>query len=100
MSDTKFSAHYDLELIKAHIENGNVFITGTAQKDAEQIGMSVDDILSTVLSLEQKHLYKSMRSIKNPSLWQDVYHINDDDIELYVKLQINNSAIVISFKEK
>lgn len=41
MSDTKFISHYDLELIKALIENGDVFITGTAQNDAEQIGISV-----------------------------------------------------------
>lgn len=100
MSDTKFISHYDLESIKALIECGDVFITGTAQNDAEQIGMSVEDILSTVLLLENKHLYKSMRSTKSPTLWQDVYHFNDDDINLYIKLQISNNAIVISFKEK
>ena len=52
MSDTEFISHYDLELIKALIESGDVFITGTSQNDAEQIGISVEDILSTVLSLE------------------------------------------------
>lgn len=52
MSDTKFISHYDLESVKALIESGDVFITGTAQNGAEQIGMSVEDILSTVLSLE------------------------------------------------
>ena len=96
MSNTKYNSHYNLELIKALIVRGDVFITGTALNDAQQIGMSVEDIVSTVLSLENKNLYKSMRSIKNPSLWQDVYHINNDDI----KLQISNNAIVISFKEK
>ena len=100
MSDTKFVAHYDLDLIKVLIRNGDVFITGSAQNGAEQIGMSVEEILATVLLLEHTQLYKSMRSIKHPTLLQDVYHFNDDDITLYIKLQISNNAIVISFKEK
>jgi hypothetical protein len=64
--------------------------------------MAVDDIYNTILLLESEHLYKSMKSEKNPLLWQDVYHYADEDadIVLYIKLQINKKAVVISFKQK
>lgn len=102
MFNTKKIPHYDLQEIKSLIESGDVFITETARCDADYIGMVVDDIYNTVLSLEPKHLYKSMKSEKNPLLWQDVYHYTDEDADmvLYIKLQINKKAVVISFKQK
>lgn len=101
MSDTKNTPHYDLQEIKSLIVAGDVFITESARCDADYIGMTVDDISTTILSLEPHNLYKSMKSDKNPLLWQDVYHYSDEDIDmmLYIKLQINKNATVVSFKQ-
>ena len=59
-----------------------------------------DDILRAVLDLESDELYKTMSAREVPGLWQDVYHKSYNGHLLYIKLQISNSAIVISFKEK
>ncbi|OQY59448.1 MAG: hypothetical protein B6245_06550 [Desulfobacteraceae bacterium 4572_88] len=55
-----------------------------------------------VKNLKKIEIYKSMKSLKKPGLWQDVYHTNDGDTERCIKLQKSRDgkAIIISFKEK
>jgi len=48
--------------------------------------------------LEETHFYKTMPAEKNPNLMQDVYHITYQGQRVYVKLQVNVEAVVISFK--
>jgi hypothetical protein len=43
---------------------------------------------------------KSMTSFQNSSIWQDVYYKQAKNIDLYIKLQITQNAIIISFKER
>jgi len=52
------------------------------------------------MSLVNQDLYKSMTSYSDNKIWQDVYYKNIDTLELYIKLQITEKAIVISFKER
>ena len=40
-----------------------------------------------------------MESGKKKGLMQDVYHITYQEKRLYVKLQVNVQAVVVSFKE-
>lgn len=44
--------------------------------------------------------YKSMTSLRDRTLWQDVYRPNYGGVPLYVKVQIvgERMAVVISFK--
>lgn len=102
MSNTKSNPHYSLEEIKQLVRNGQRVITYQATLDADYIGFNHESIYSVVLDMNESHFYKSMVSEKNPLLWQDVYHYQRDGIDmiLYVKLQINKNAVVISFKEK
>ena len=93
-------AHYSLDLIRKLINEENYRITGTAFRDAMALGFDEDDILEVVLKLSPKELYKSMTTHYDNKIWQDVYYVTLQKKELYVKLQINEDAIVISFKER
>ncbi len=93
-------AHYSLESIKKMIVSEEYFITQTARIDYISLGFCDDEILEIIQTLEAKDLYKSMTSIQNSSIWQDVYYKRAKDIDLYIKLQITQNAIIISFKER
>ena len=93
-------AHYSLSLIKTLIKEENYRITGSAFRDAIALGFDEDDILDVVLRLSPKELYKSMTTHHDNQMWQDVYYVTLQKKELYVKLQINEDVIVISFKER
>ena len=41
-----------------------------------------------------------MTTYYDVKIWQDVYHVDVQSINLYVKLQIHDDAIIISFKER
>ena len=93
-------AHYSLESIKDFINDGNYFITRTARVDYINLGLDDEDVIEIIMGLLSKDLHKSMTTYANNKIWQDVYYKNIDDLELYIKLQINEKAIVISFKER
>jgi len=93
-------AHYSLDLVKKLILKQKYRITGTAYKDAVSLGFDEEDILETIVRLSPRELYKSMTTYKDVKIWQDVYHIAVHEIKLYVKLQITDDAIIISFKER
>jgi len=102
----KRKPHYDLEELKRLVRQGRWTPTKTAEKGAVALGLSRAEIKDVVLSLRPGDFYKSMTSIYNHSLWQDVYkpRINlpdrEESLELYVKLQrsFDEKCVIISFK--
>ncbi|MFZ2968389.1 MAG: type II toxin-antitoxin system MqsR family toxin [Sulfuricurvum sp.] len=94
------SPTYHLDTIKALIHQNKYRITMVASNGAITMGMNDADILQAVILLSANHFYKTMPSEKIASLWQDVYHIRYKGYTVYLKLQITDNAIVISFKEK
>lgn len=92
-------AHYDLESIKELIKNNQYYITGSARTCYTALGFADEDALTIINSLSNKDLYKSMTSYGDHSIWQDVYYKTVEELKLYIKLQVNDKAIVISFKE-
>ncbi len=96
----KKTANYSLSSIKALISKGDYFITRTARVDYVNLGLDDEDVIEIIMSLVNKDLHKSMTSYSSNKIWQDVYYKNIDNIELYIKLQITEKAIVISFKER
>jgi motility quorum-sensing regulator/GCU-specific mRNA interferase toxin len=93
-------AHYSLIAIKELIGKNKYFVTLSARQGYTELGMSDDDMLEVIQKLTSKNLYKSMTSYNNHQLWQDVYHSTFNGIALYVKLQMKENAIIISFKER
>ncbi len=102
----KRKPHYDLEELKRLVRQGRWIVTKTAEKDAVTLGFSRAEIKEVILGLRRGDFYKSMTSIYNHSLWQDVYkpRINlpdkEESLELYVKLQksFDEKCVIISFK--
>ena len=93
-------SHYNLDSIKELISVNQYFITQSARQGYFKLGFDDDKVLEIIMSLVNKDLYKSMTTYHDNKIWQDVYHKNIDDIDLYIKLQISDKAIVISFKER
>ena len=59
------------------------------------------EIIRTVLNLTGSDLYKSMTSLYDHKLWQDVYKKNIQGIKAYIKIQIkDNNTVIISFKKE
>ena len=92
-------AHYDLQSIKELIKDNQFFITGSARTCYTALGFTDEDALDIIHNLSNKDLFKSMTSYHDHSIWQDVYYKTVDTLKLYIKLQVNDKAIVISFKE-
>lgn len=94
------TATYNLATIQKMLQNREYYITNTALNDAHNVGFDEKDIIQCVLKITMNCFYKTMSSTVNPALFQDVYRCVCQGILLYIKLQINGSAVVISFKEK
>lgn len=99
----KNTPHYDLAVIKADVRRlkGNAF-TGTARKSAWALGLTLPDMQQVIAQLQRNHLYKSMTTYDDHRVWHDVYHVNTNGLEIYIKMTYRPSGgpPVISFKEK
>ena len=96
----KKTAHYSLDTIKTYIHNENYFVTQTARQNYFSLGLDDDEVIEIIMGLKPKNLYKSMTSYFDHKIWHDVYHKDYFGLKLYIKLQINKNAIIISFKER
>ena len=94
--------HYDLAKIKNLIENKKYTITKTAQDNARiDFDLTVKEVIKHILTLDNACFYKSMTSIKDNKIWQDVYHLNINKSAAYIKLQIiSEKSVIIQFKRK
>jgi hypothetical protein len=92
---------YGLALIKGLMKDGSWCLTETARDTATELGFDDEDVFDCIVNhLEETHFYKTMQSTSNSQLMQDVYHITYENERLYVKLQMNVEAVVVSFKGK
>jgi motility quorum-sensing regulator/GCU-specific mRNA interferase toxin len=98
----KRKAHYDLEAIKALVARDGVAVfTATARSGFMGMGLSDSEALALVASLTGAMLFKSMTTHVDHRLWQDVYHVPCANGKIaYVKLTLQDGAVVIQFKEK
>jgi hypothetical protein len=91
---------YPLSAIKGLVREGDWVLTGAASETAVDLGFDDEDVADCIVNyLEETHFYKTMESEKKQGLMQDVYYITYQAQRLYVKLQINVRAVVVSFKE-
>jgi len=82
------------------MQDGSWRLTIEAANTALELGFDGDDVYDCIVNnLEETHFYKTMESEKKVGLMQDVYHITYERQRLYVKLQVNVDAVVVSFKE-
>ena len=94
--------HYSLADIQTRvIEQGIMSFTATAIFNAAAMGLSAEQAIQVVGSLNRSMFYKSMTTHADNSIWQDVYHVPCTVAVLYVKFTTDvEGYLVISFKEK
>lgn len=96
---------YALESFKNAISSAGDLsecITFTAAKSALALGFGPVEVLATIQSMERGHFYKSMPSLGNASVWQDVYHVPYGGFVIYLKFRADvvTEFQLLSFKER
>lgn len=77
-------------------------MTGSARNGIRALRFSDEDVVNVVQSLSMREFYKSMTSLPDHTIWQDVYCPTYQGIELYVKFtrEVDEQYyVLISFKE-
>ncbi|MEI6701902.1 MAG: type II toxin-antitoxin system MqsR family toxin [Deltaproteobacteria bacterium] len=98
----KRRAHYPLfDIINLVAAKGADAFTLTALTNARLMGLSAAQAVAVVIALTPTMFYKSMTTHFDSSVWQDVYHAPTPVGRCaYIKLTLQEGAIVIQFKEK
>ena len=93
--------HYDLVTIIAQMTSIEAMnLTQTAVEGIRQAGMLNAEALHVVCGLSHSNFYKSMTTHKDYMVWQDVYHADWKEKQLYLKFQKAGEYFVVSFKER
>jgi motility quorum-sensing regulator / GCU-specific mRNA interferase toxin len=98
----KHKPHYDLPQIQAEVRRlGPAAFTKTAMDGARGMGLTMAESLAVIASLSRRDFYKSMTTLADHRVWQDVYHAATPvRKEAYIKFTVRDAAWVIQFKEK
>ena len=94
--------HYPLgRFLTAFASVHTLNVTGSALKGAQLLGISKQQIVDVIQTVEHSHFFKSMTSHSDPRLWQDVYYVAYRKLDIYLKftLEHDGSELLISFKE-
>ncbi len=98
----KRSPHYALDSIqRAFSTETSLRMTRSAQNTSLALGLSLSDVVEVVQRTNRMHFYKSMTSLADARIWQDVYHVPFQGLVLYVKFTTDSlDHLLISFKER
>lgn len=98
----KLRPHYDLATIKALVARlGATAFTKTAMDGGRAMGLTSSEMLAVIAGMERADFYKSMTTLHDHKVWQDVYHVMTPVQKIaYIKVTMRDSAPVIQFKEK
>lgn len=94
--------HYKLQEILAIVAvQGLGVFTATTAFNAAAMGLSESQAVAVVMSITRAMFYKSMTIHNDNRKWQDVYHVSCPNGRVaYIKLTLQDGAVVIQFKEK
>jgi motility quorum-sensing regulator/GCU-specific mRNA interferase toxin len=98
----KRTPHYDLATVRAQVQRlGAAAFTKTALDGGRALGLTSKEMLAVIASLSRADFYKSMTSLADHRMWQDVYHaMTPFGKEAYIKITLHGAVPVIQFKEK
>ena len=97
----KNTPHRKLAVFKDLVGRGQVKATATAYRGALDLGFNnLADMCAVIMSLKTENFFKSMTTIADHRIWQDVYHANAPDGHvIYLKLTVIDDVLIVSFKE-
>jgi motility quorum-sensing regulator / GCU-specific mRNA interferase toxin len=98
----KRSPHYDLARTQTIIKRlGVAAFTKTALDGGRAMGLTTKEMLDVIAALTPRAFYKSMTTLADHRIWQDVYHAPTPTGKIaYIKITMRDAAPVIQFKEK
>lgn len=89
---------HSLIVIQQRIVAGDWVATKKAFNCASALSFDRSDIGDCVCALKASHFYKTMPSNTKPGAMQDVYKTIYCNVPIYVKVELSDTAVVISFK--
>jgi motility quorum-sensing regulator/GCU-specific mRNA interferase toxin len=98
----KLKPHYELATIKAAFADASSLNRSFVSKQgADAIDMDDAAVVAVIQGLSQSDFDKSMTSMADHRVWQDVYKPSASGRTLYVKftLDARQALVLISFKE-
>ncbi len=96
----KRTPHCNLSVVKALVGYGKVRATVSAFNGARDLGVNdLAGMCEIIMSLTTANFYKSMTTHADHRIWQDVYHSQIADNEVYLKLTVIDDVLIVSFKE-
>ncbi len=96
----KRTPHCNLSVVKALVGNGKVRATASAFNGARELGINdLAGMCEVIMALAPTNFYKSMTTHADHRIWQDVYHAQITDNEVYLKLTVIDDVVIVSFKE-
>lgn len=100
----KRTPHYNLLAVQAAIAAAGVScFTLSALRGGHAMGLTSEEMLAAIALLKRGNLSKSMTTMHDHRVWQDVYHAETLMGPAYVKFTLlavdTTQKIVISFKE-
>lgn len=98
----KLRPHYDLATIKALVARlGAAAFTKTAMDGGRAMGLTTSEMVAVIAGIERRDFYKSMTTLYDHKVWQDVYHVMTPVAKIaYVKVTMRGETPVVQFKEK
>lgn len=95
----KATPHCKLPIVKAMVQAGKVRSTISALSGAAALGYDFAGMVEIVATLTMGDFYKSMTTLADHKVWQDVYRVSTTAGEIYLKLMIVDDVLIVSFKE-
>ena len=97
----KLKQHYALGIFKRHLPIASLNRSFVSKQGADDLGMDDGEVVAVIQALTLADFEKSMTSIADHRVWQDVYKPTVGGRTLYVKftLDTQDALFLISFKE-
>lgn len=103
MAAEKRRPHYSLRDVQASVrQRGRRAFTRTALEGGAHMGFGISRMIEIVCGMEHSCFYKSMTTLHDHRLWQDVYIANTEAGEAYIKVTgfVDERPPVIQFKKR
>lgn len=94
--------HYELKSVQEEVARlGVAAFTKAALDGGRGMGLTTTEMLEVIAALSHRDFYKSMTTLADHRIWQDVYHAPTPvRKEAYIKITLRDRRLVIQFKER
>jgi motility quorum-sensing regulator/GCU-specific mRNA interferase toxin len=94
----KYKPHCSIKKMLELLECDDIEFTFSALSGAAELAIDHDNMEAIIKSLTGADFYKSMTAINDHTVWHDVYKPRTTFGELYIKIIVSTTVLVVSFK--